>query len=652
MTDRSSQGSAFPRRWHRDPTHVASGRLPAHGRPVPVDAVSLDGPWQFRMWTGDAPDDAWLEADVDAADFGELAVPGSWVLQGHSIPIYTNVVYPFDASDYPNIPQPDEGGDHRRTVVVPADWAGDRVVLRIGAAESAVEVYVNGRPIGTATDSRLPSEFDITEAVTPGAEAVIALRVHRWSASTWTEDQDMWWMAGLHRSVKLYARSTSSIADLHFRTTEQRGADDDVALTVWVDGADAAMTVAAVLHDPDGNVVADLSSGIDAAAGLVELTATVANCRRWSAETPELHDLVVTLTDATGTTLDCTRMSVGIRRVTIEAGRLCVNGAPITIYGVNRHEHSPDEGRWQSDALLEADLALIAASNINAIRTAHYPNDERFYELCDRFGLYVMDEANVEAHGQVHHEQHASEAGVIPANDPRFTDAFVARGERMARRDRNHACVIAWSLGNESSFGPNHRAMATAIRSVDPDRPVAYHPAETDPLVDIIGQMYPTLYEFDDLADDTDERPSIMCEYSHAMGNSNGGIEDYWERIHRSPRLGAGSSGTGWIRGSPRSTPTAPGGGRMAVTSATPRTIGTSTATGWSTPIAGHTQALPMSGGSISRSRRAGARPIPPRELGSLQSRTVARSPIPAMCGSISTCCSTGRWSASGPISP
>ncbi len=519
---------------------MATGRLMAHGLDLPDQALSLDGEWQFRMWTGSAPDDGWSAVDADVSGFEALPVPSSWVLHGHGIPIYTNVIYPFDPSDYPAIPTPDEGGDHRKVVDVPASWADDRVVLKIGAAESAVEVYVNGRAVGTATDSRLPSEFDVTDALVPGEPATIGLRVHRWSASTWIEDQDMWWMAGLHRSVHLYPRPQTSVSDVFFRTTALQGADAEVALTVEIDGDPAdGLRVEARLADADGTVVAEASGPVDE-LGIVELATTATNPKLWSAETPHLHELAVSLIDADGAVVHTAQKLVGVRTVSIDAGQLCVNGTAITIYGVNRHEHDPDRGRYQSDELLESDLALLAASNINAVRTSHYPNDERFYDLCDRFGLYVMDEANVEAHGQVHHEGRAAEAGLVPANDPLFTDAFVARGERMARRDRNHPCIIAWSLGNESSFGPNHRAMASAIRAVVPGMPIAYHPAETDPLVDIIGQMYPTLHQFENLGDDADERPSIMCEYSHAMGNSNGGIEDYWERIHRTPRLGGG----------------------------------------------------------------------------------------------------------------
>ncbi len=521
---------------------MASGRLPAHGLRLPDGAVSLDGEWAFRSWTGDAPDDGWSRPDATLSGFASLPVPSSWQLHGHGIPIYTNVIYPFDPGDYPAIPLPDEGGDHRTEVVIPQAWTDQAVILRIGAAESSVEAFVDGAFVGTSTDSRLPAEFDITAHVTPGSPATVALRVHRWTASTWIEDQDMWWMSGLHRSVHVYARPRLGIVDLGFRTLDLDDRPDgrtaEVEVTVELGGTapDGARVVAS-LTDAAGAVV---MSSAAPAAGTVTVTTSVAEPALWSAETPNLHRLDCSLVGADGTVLDRTSRPVGIRVVAVADGMLLVNGAPITVFGVNRHEHDQTTGRWQSDELLEADVRLLAASNVNAVRTAHYPNDERFYELCDRYGIYVMDEANLESHGQVHHERSAGHVNLLPTNDPAFTDAFVARGERMARRDRNHPCVIAWSLGNESGFGPNHRAMAEAIRAVDPDRPIAYHPAETDPVVDLIGPMYPTLRELEDLAAAADERPVIMCEYSHAMGNSNGGIEDYWTMIHTEPRLGGG----------------------------------------------------------------------------------------------------------------
>ena len=540
MAEKQSQSSFSSNPgWHRDPREVAEGRLAAHGLRLPDTAISLDGEWHFRYWTGTAPDASFAEGETDRSDFDTVVVPGSWMLQGgdeqrFGIPIYTNVQMPFDPSTYPEIPLEDEGGDHVIAVDVPGDWDGQRIVLRLGAAESACEVYVNSALIGRSTDSRLPAEFDLTDHVEPGATATIAVRVFRWSASTWVEDQDMWWMAGLHRSVHVYATPKAHISDVFFQTEGGTRFDVPEAVvsvrtTVAGDVPDGATVVAEVadlvMSAPCGN-----GPGPDEETLLAELLTDFVH---WSAETPHLYDLTVRLVSADGVDLDATTLRVGVRSVDVFNGQLRVNGRPITVFGVNRHEHDGATGRWQSDELLEQDIALLKASNINAVRTAHYPNDERFYDLCDEHGLYVMDETNVESHAMV-------VEALQPCNDDRFAESFVERGARMVARDRNHASVISWSLGNESGFGPNHRAMAAAMRALDTSRPIAYHPAEDDPIVDIIGPMYPSLGELARLDGLGDERPVIMCEYSHAMGNSNGGIEDYWDQIEASDRSWGG----------------------------------------------------------------------------------------------------------------
>lgn len=535
---------------HRRPEVVAQGRRPAHGLGVPPDRLGLDGNWHFRHSVdGPAPDDL-ATLGREPASWPTVAVPGSWVVQDHGIPIYTNVVYPFAVDDYPTIPLDDETGDHWRPVEVPAGWAGQRIVLRLGAAESAVEVWVNGQRVGYSTDSRLPAEFDVTDLVEPGREATITLRVHRWSASTWVEDQDMWWMAGLHRSVHLYPTPPTRIDDVVVRTLHASTRSATVSVRALVAGLDettgdpvgveldlvgpgGALVAAASLQpepDPDADPDADADGSTVTRWWRAEVA--VADPALWSAEDPQLHQLTVRVLRGDDT-VDQRHLEIGVRTVTVAGGALRVNGAPVTIRGVNRHEHDGTRGRYQSDDLLAADVALLKAANINAVRTAHYPNDERFYHLCDRAGIYVMDEANVETHGLVG-TPHS------PAHDPRFAEAFVERGRRMVQRDRNHPSIIAWSLGNEADLGPNHWAMAEAVRAEDPDRPVHYHPAETDALVDIVAPMYPTLGALEALATEGDRRPVIMCEYSHAMGNSNGGLADYWELIGRHPRLAGG----------------------------------------------------------------------------------------------------------------
>ena len=411
-------------------------------------------------------------------------------------------------------------------------------MLHIGGAESAVEAWVGGRWVGCSTDSRLPAEFDITDFVVPGEATVIALRVHRWSASTWMEDQDMWWMAGIHRPVVLYATGQVHLTDIVFRI--ENLADDhsqaDVAIAVTVDGEDSPdgnLDVVVSLVDPGGAPVLG-STAAEANAGQpVVVRGSIDNPRLWSAERPDLHRLDVVLRRA-GVTIDARSLEVGVRTVAVAGGQLLVNHRRVTIRGVNRHEHDPERGRVQRDELLATDGALLKAANINAVRTAHYPDDERFYTLCDRLGFYVVDEANIETHGVVHDRSR------LPADDPRFAEAFIARTQRMVERDRNHPSVIAWSLGNESGLGPNHRVAAAAVREADPTRPVHYHPGEDSDLVDIIAPMYPTSGELEQLAAAGDHRPVIMCEYSHAMGNSNGGLADYWDVIATHQRLAGG----------------------------------------------------------------------------------------------------------------
>lgn len=537
---------------HRDPRVVSRGRLALHSLGVPDDALILDGDWEFRHWQGDAPDDGWQHPDGDRSAFRPLALPASWSVQGYGTPIYTNVQYPFDRSAYPGVAIADEGGDHVRTVNVPVQWHGDRVILRIGAAESAVDVYVDGTHIGYSTDSRLPAEFDLTDVAVPGEPLTIALRVHRWSASSWLEDQDMWWMAGVHRSVVLYRRPRVHIADIGVTTTS---IDEHGVAVVTVDVAAAPSTDAATRSlvaqvDIEGNRatltldrrVADDRPGTVCGSVDVELP----NARTWTAETPDLVAVRVELFESiaeAGEPLDTTAISTGIRTVSISAGRLLVNGVPVTIRGVNRHDHYPEGGRVVDEELLAEDIRLLKAHNFNAIRTAHYPHDERLYDLCDRAGLYVVDEANLECHGLVRDlvsERLATQLAPSPTDEEEFTEQFVQRGTRMAARDRNHPSVIVWSLGNEAGWGDNHRAMAAAIREIDPSRPIAYHPAETDPVVDVLGPMYPSVGDLRAMARRSDERPIVMCEYSHAMGNSNGGAADYDDAIEVEPRLAGG----------------------------------------------------------------------------------------------------------------
>ncbi len=326
----------------------------------PAGAICLDGTWSFRYWTGDDPGDHFWLPTADRSSFTTIDVPGSWMLQGGTdhrfgIPIYTNVQYPFPVADYPHVPLADEAGDHVTEVLVPEEWLDRRIVLRIGAAESWCAVWVDGHEVGTSTDSRLPVEFDVTDVVTPGAATTIAIRVQRWGAATWVEDQDMWWMAGLHRSIHLYSTPTERIADVAFETLAV--GDDEAATEARIDLAgvagvrrvDVALTP---LDEASPSVVAGADVSGD---GVVTVPLAVSEPRLWSAETPDRYRLGVTLSDAAGARLDHCELLVGIRTVEVANGCLLVNGRPVTLFGVNRHEHDGQTGRWQTDALLEAD---------------------------------------------------------------------------------------------------------------------------------------------------------------------------------------------------------------------------------------------------------------------------------------------------------
>jgi beta-galactosidase len=425
------------------------------------------------------------------------------------------------------------------------------VVLHIGGAESVHAVYLNDRFVGYGTDSRLPSEYDVTDHVVGGPNH-LAIVVVRYSAQSYVEDQDQWWMAGLHRSVYIEARSPDGIADVEADAdwdVEAGRGSLTVRTTVGFTGAPrpgyvvrtwletltgrriGAVQAAPVPHDHAAPYV---FQGHRVAASL-----PAARVQPWSAESPTLYRVQVELLRPDGSVVESTSQRVGFRRVEVRDGHLLVNGQPIWIFGVNRHDHHPDRGKAVTVDDMRADLVAMRSHNITAIRTAHYPNDHRFLDLCDELGFYVVAEANVESHAYNDSLNH----------DARYRDTWLERGARMVQRDRNHACIVMWSLGNESGYGPNHDALAGWIRRSDPTRPLHYEDAiRVEGWVDggrhatdVVCPMYPSIdaivaYGNDPRAD----RPLIMCEYSHAMGNSNGSLADYWHAITTTPLLQGG----------------------------------------------------------------------------------------------------------------
>jgi len=477
-------------------------KLPPRATLERPEQRSLDGDWEFRL--SPRPEDALSER----ARWKHVEVPGLWTMQGFDTPHYTNVVMPFDERP-PHVPEANPTGVYRRTFTVPRAWRRRRIVLGFGGVEGVLHVVLNGEPVGIGKDARTPSEFDVTELVRHGAPNELAVAVVRWSDASFVEDQDQWWHAGISRGVYLYA---GGIDDVFARG----GADGSLAI-------DARGAVRARLLDARGRTV--LETKLPAETGL-------RGARLWSAEEPSLYTLVVEAED--GETASC---RIGFRTVEIRDRRLLVNGEAVQICGVNRHDHDDARGRAVTRGLMESDARLMKQFNVNAVRCSHYPNDPYWLDLCDRYGLYVVDEANIESHAYYDDL----------CRDPRYLGAWVDRVQNMVERDKNHASVIIWSLGNESGYGPNHDAAAGWVRSRDPSRPLHYEGAIKFDWTggraasDVVCPMYADVDAIEAWAatPTDDPRPLILCEFSHAMG-ANGGLADYYAAFERHGALQGG----------------------------------------------------------------------------------------------------------------
>ncbi|MBP2351470.1 beta-galactosidase [Kribbella aluminosa] len=473
--------------------------------------LSLSGDWTFRLSpsVADAPDDL---KDPDTRGWDTIAVPGHWQLSGYGAPAYTNVVYPFPLEP-PFVPTGNPTGDYVRTVTVPADWVDARVVLRFEGVDSRFAVYVNGERVGWSSGSRLPSEFDLTNVVEPGKEVRIAVRVHQWSLGSYVEDQDMWWLSGIFREVNLMALRPGAPTDVFVHASYAGGTG-----TLSVD-ADVAGTV----------VVPELD--LEFATG-AEVTAAV---EPWSAESPRLYDGVLRTED--GEVL----LRIGFRTVAIADGVLTVNGNRVLFSGVNRHEFHPDRGRALTEQDMLDDVLIMKRAGINAVRTSHYPPHPHFLSLCDEYGLYVIDECDLESHGFGYEPQPPKLPN--PVMDDRFRDDLVGRMRRMVERDKNHPSIVIWSLGNECGIGENLRAMYAFAKDRDPSRPVHYKLDRGMQLGDVYSETYTSVENVEKIGADPASHkgmPFIVCEYGHAMGNGPGGLLDYREVFEKYPRCQGG----------------------------------------------------------------------------------------------------------------
>ena len=565
------------------PEITSIGREATHAVVRDDDVVDLDGTWRFQLLPSpDAePTDEWRD----------IRVPGAWTMQHtDDLPQYLNIRMPFPFSP-PRVPQENPTGVYRRTMTVPATWSGRRVVLSVGAAESVLMASVNGVRVGSSKGSRLAAEFDVTALVHEG-ENEVELTVVKWSDASYLEDQDQWWHGGITRSVRLYStgpvflRDVRVVADYDEASGDGRldveaviGSPNDetpgglvVRVALNAETRATASVSTRIVMDPDDEQAQQLLAQVPLdenvftlhsknAAGMpldeplatlarvatsanqpgphgrATLSFPVAHVSPWTAETPALHDLTIELLDADGDVIDTARLRVGFRRVEIVGRDLLVNGRRIMLQGVNRHEFDPITGRTLTREQIAGELANLKLWGFNAIRTSHYPNDPAFYDLADELGFYVIDEADVETH----------DWAWSLCDDPRYLGQFVDRVSRMVLRDKNRPSVIVWSLGNESGSGVNQDAAAGWVRGYDPTRPVHYEGAIARDWfggrsqTDIVCPMYPGIdaivaYANDERAD----RPLIMCEYNHAMGNSSGSFDDFWRAIRSTPGLQGG----------------------------------------------------------------------------------------------------------------
>ena len=531
-------GAQTGREW-QDPAVNEINRLPMRASFAAGERLSLDGVWKFHWVRNASERPSGIGAvDYDDAAWGSMPVPGMWELNGYGDPVYVNIGYAWRGNfrnDPPYVPDAENHvGSYRRTFDIPASWGGKDIFLSIGSATSNVYVWVNGRFVGYSEDSKLAAQFDVTKFVKPG-ENLIALQMFRWSDGSYLEDQDFWRLSGIARGVELTARDKAHLQDVRI-TPALDGEYRDAQLRVELETTPRVKRVDLTLRDAAGRSVATQSVRISGGKG--DYTFEVADPAKWTAETPNLYTLEMAVSDGSRTTETVTE-TVGFRSVEIRDAQLLVNGQPILIKGADRHEMDPLGGYVVSRERMIEDIRIMKELNINAVRTCHYPDDPIWYDLCDRYGIYVLDEANVESHGMGYGDR------TLAAN-PLFAKAHLERNMRMVLRDKNHPSVIIWSMGNEAGMGPNFEKCYEWIKNYDSSRPVHYERAvyykedEGRPYTDIVCPMYWDYEACENYCKSNPRKPLIQCEYAHAMGNSMGGFDLYWDLVRKYPSYQGG----------------------------------------------------------------------------------------------------------------
>ena len=498
--------------------------------------LSLEGKWKFNFSKDHdkAPRD-FYSLKYDDSQWTDFPVPGILELNGYGDAIYSNNGYPWRTQFRREPPFVEERnnytGSYRKMVTVPADWKGERIYLHVGSATSNLMVWVNGKFVGYSEDSKVSAEFDLTKYLTPGKENLIAMQVMRWCDGSYLEDQDFWRFTGIAREVYLYARPQAHLADL-FITPDLVNNYQDGTLEVKLNAVGAkGETVMFSLKDKEGKEVAAQTAKVGG-NGEVKVNFDIKNPLKWTAETPNLYTLYTTLMDGKQVA-EVVPQRVGFRKVEIKNAQVLVNGQPVLFKGANRHELDPVTGYVVSmDRMLE-DIRVMKELNINAVRTCHYPNDPRWYELCDIYGIYMVAEANIESHGMGYGDK-------TLAKEPTYEKAHLERNESNIKIYKNHPSIIFWSVGNEAGYGPYFEKAYDLVKAYDPSRPCQYEQAGQNGKTDIFCPMYYDYGGCDKYSQGDNPRPLIQCEYAHAMGNSMGGFKEYWDMVRKYPKYQGG----------------------------------------------------------------------------------------------------------------